>query len=147
MREAATRTVLSSSADRVMRYGRVVFTVLAVISALTVLAAIVLQQLDPDLVNWVVWVRSAFYTVGGLWLLALVRKARLRADRPSFVRLRAVCVLAPLGIAALVISPDSGYPVWMKVEQAVCGLLLAPLAVALLRPSLSREFPSPQAHP
>ena len=142
MTVAATPTVLSPHADRVMRYGRAVFIVLAVVSALTVLAAFVLQRLAPDLVTWVVWVRAVFYAVGGVWLLGLVRKARRCADRAAFVRLRVVSVLAPLGIAALVISPDSGYPAWMKVEQAFFGLLLLPLGVSLLRPALSRAFPA-----
>src|SRR5689334_18959261 len=109
---ATAPTVLGPRADRVLRYGRAVFTVLAAVSGLTVLAAVIMQRLDPDLVNWVVWVRAVFYTVGGAWLVSLVRRARQRADRAAFIRLRAICVLAPLGIAALVISPDSGYPVW-----------------------------------
>jgi hypothetical protein len=133
-------SVLSPATDRILRSARVVFGAIALVSALTVLAAFVLQRVDPDQVNWVVWLRAAAYTVGGVWLLTLVRSARQSASRAALLRLRVVCVLAPLGIAALVISPDSGYPIWMKVEQAFFGLMLAPLAVVLLRSSVTRDF-------
>jgi hypothetical protein len=134
-------SALSASADQIMRFARSVFAFLAVISALTVVAAFVLQRVDSDAVTWVVWARSVFYALGGAWLLGLVRAARRRADHAAFVRMRIICILAPIGIAALVISPDSGYPVWMKIEQAVFGLLLLPLGIALLSPSVAREFP------
>ncbi|KAB2390470.1 hypothetical protein [Actinomadura montaniterrae] len=133
-------TVLRPGPDRVMRYARIVFGIIAVGSAVTVAAAAVLQQVDPDQVNWVVWVRAGFYTVGGLWLLAVVRDARQKAARTAFTRLRVICVLAPLGIAALVIAPDSGYPLWMRIEQACFGILMAPLAVALFKPSVAADF-------
>ena len=133
-------SVLAPQTDRVLRWARGVFGVIAAASAVTVLAAFVLQRVHPELVNWVVWLRAAAYTVGGLWLLALVRSARQTASRSALLRMRVICMLAPLGIAALVISPDSGYPAWMKVEQAVFGLILVPLAVALLRPSVARDF-------
>lgn len=135
------KAVLGLPAERVLRYAWAVFAVISAGSAVTLVAAFVLQRVDPDLVNWVVWVRAGCYSVGGVWLLGLVRSARQAALRSSFTRLRAVAVLAPLGIAALVISPDSGYPGWMKIEQAAFGLLLVPLAVGLLRPSVAAEFP------
>lgn len=131
---------LSPRADAVMRYAGGVFAFLAGVSALTLVVAAVLQVAGSDLVNWVVWVRAAFYALGGLWLVALVRRARSRADRSAFVRIRVVSILAPLGIAALVVSPDSGYPGWMKVEQACFGVLLLPVAPGLLRPSVARAF-------
>lgn len=136
-----SRSVLTPDADRVMRFAGVVFTTIAGGSAGTLVVAGILQWLRPELVTWVVWLRAAAYTVGGLWLLALVRRTRERADRGAFVRIRLISVLAPLGIAALVVSPDSGYPGWMKVEQAVFGLLLFPLAVALVRPAVAASFP------
>ncbi len=123
-----------------MRYASGVFVFIAGASALTVLVAAILQLAGSDLVNWVVWVRSGFYTLGGIWPVTLVRRARAHADRPAFVRLRIISILAPLGIAALVVSPDSGYPLWMKIEQACFGVLLVPLAFALLRPAVAREF-------
>ncbi len=135
--------MLGHSADRAMRYAWFVFAVIAVGSALTLVVAFVLRQVDPELVNWVVWVRAGFYTVGGLWLMTLVRAARRSADRAAFVRMRIISVLAPLGILALVISPDSGYPVWMKVEQAVFGVLIAPLAFLLFTRSVAADFAKP----
>jgi hypothetical protein len=136
----AEERVLSPRADAVMRYAGGVFAFLAGASALTLVAAAVLQMAGSDLVNWVVWIRSAFYALGGVWLVALVRRARRRADRSAFVRIRIISILAPLGIAALVVSPDSGYPVWMKIEQACFGILLLPVAFGLLRPSVGRAF-------
>lgn len=138
-------TVLPPALDRVMRYAARVFTVLAAVSALTLIVAALLEAVAPDQVNWVVWVRAGFYTLGGLWLVSLVRAVRGRADRPAFTRVRIVSVLAPIGIIALVVAPDSGYPVWMKVEQACFGLLLLPLGLALLRPSMKRDLLAAQA--
>ncbi|MEV5000405.1 hypothetical protein [Nocardioides sp. LML1-1-1.1] len=131
---------LPPTLDRAMHYALRVFTVLAAVSALTLVAAAVLQVLAPDQVNWVVWLRAAAYTAGGLWLVTLVRAVRRSADRSAFTRVRIVSVLAPIGILALVVAPDSGYPVWMKVEQAFFGVLLLPLGLALLRPSMKRAL-------
>lgn len=144
-------SVLPPALDRVMHYALRVFVVLAAVSALTLLAAALLQAVAPDQVNWVVWLRAAAYTAGGLWLVTLARAVRRSADRSAFTRVRVVSVLAPIGILALVVAPDSGYPVWMKVEQGFFGVLLLPLGLALLRPSMKRALlaaqPGASAHP
>ncbi len=143
MSPSTTTSVLSERTDRAMRYALVVFGIIAIGSALTVVIAFILECIDPELVTWVVWVRAVFYCVGGVWLLTLVRAARRTAKRSAFVRMRIICILAPLGIAALVIAPDSGYPLWMKIEQALFGALMLPLTIALLRPSVAADFPKP----
>lgn len=138
---------LTPRTTRLLTYARHVFTIIAVASALTLVVAAILHWRAPEEVNWVVWVRAGFYTVGAAWLVTLVRAARDRQDRSAVRRMQVIGVLAPLGIAALVISPDSGYPFWMKVEQAAFGLILLPVGIGLLRPSVSREFPKHHAAP
>ena len=134
-------TVLAAAPDAAMRYARLVFAVIALGSAATLVGAFVLQRIDPHLVNGIVWLRAGFFTVGGAWLWSLAGAARRRGDRAAFVRIRIVSVLSPIGIAALVIAPDSGYPLWMKAEQLVFGLLMVPLAIAVFTKPVATAFP------
>ncbi|WP_214413117.1 hypothetical protein [Sphaerisporangium fuscum] len=90
--------------------------------------------LDP-----VVWIRAAGVTV--LALLCLRWAGRLRAGRRSaYLRMLWVSIAGPIGIAALVSLPGP-YPVWVRVEQGVQGLVLLAVAWAVTRPEIRAHVP------
>ncbi|WP_037842284.1 hypothetical protein [Streptomyces sp. NRRL F-5126] len=92
------------------------------------LAAIVLLRDDAGAVNDAVWVRGCIVVASAVvTFLCAVRAAR--GDRGAYRRLRAVSAVMVVAIAVIIALPGT-FPVWMKIDQGVCGALL--LAVVLL---------------
>ncbi|WP_431918713.1 hypothetical protein [Nonomuraea jabiensis] len=90
--------------------------------------------------NWVVWLRGAAVAVAAAWLVALAGQAA-RGKRSAYVRIRFVTIAAPIGIVLILVAPDSGYPGWMKAEQAVVGVLVAAVALLVNRRAVRQAFP------
>ncbi|WP_269858988.1 hypothetical protein [Streptomyces sp. RPT161] len=96
------------------------------ISVLT-LAVIALLRGDPAVVNHAVWVRGS--AVAASALLTYVFATRMtRGSRDAYRRLRIMSALMVVAIVAIVTLPGT-YPLWMKVEQGLCGLCLLGVAV------------------
>ncbi|MBE1584494.1 hypothetical protein ACFPOI_30935 [Nonomuraea angiospora] len=90
--------------------------------------------------NWVVWLRGAAVAVTAVWLVALAGQAA-RGKRSAYVRIRFVTIAAPIGIVLILVAPDSGYPGWMKAEQALVGVLVAAVALLVNRRAVRQAFP------
>ncbi|MFI7229235.1 hypothetical protein ACIBO5_38970 [Nonomuraea angiospora] len=90
--------------------------------------------------NWVVWLRGAAVAVAAVWLVALAGQAA-RGKRSAYVRIRFVTIAAPIGIVLILVAPDSGYPGWMKAEQALVGVLVAAVALLVNRRAVRQAFP------
>jgi len=116
----------------------------AVLSVITLAVAGLLSAVDPREVNWVVWLRGGVVTVA-CFVLVAVTAAAARGNRTAYVRMRWISLLAPVGIVAIVLAPDTGYPVWMKVEQVLLGVLVVLIAVQLHRGAVRRAF-APEQH-
>jgi len=110
-----------------------------VMSVLTLAVAGVLAVIDPKDVNWVVWLRGSVVAVA-CFVLVAVTAAAARGSRTAYVRMRWISLLAPLGSVAIVLAPDTGYPVWMKVEQVLLGVLIVLIAVQLNQGPVRRAF-------
>ncbi|HEX9335628.1 MAG TPA: hypothetical protein VF892_07070 [Pseudonocardiaceae bacterium] len=96
------------------------------ISVLT-LAAIVLLRNHTAIVNDAVWVRGTIVVASSvLTLLFTVRAAR--GSRRAFLRLRILTGVMVVAIAVIIALPGT-FPLWMKIEQGVCGLLLLGVVV------------------
>lgn len=92
------------------------------------LVVIVLLRNDSADVNAAVWVRGAIVVASALvTYVCAVRAAR--GSRSAYRRLRVISGVMIVAIAAIIALPGA-FPVWMKAEQAVCGVLL--IAVAAL---------------
>ncbi|MEV7971460.1 hypothetical protein AB0O34_36520 [Sphaerisporangium sp. NPDC088356] len=59
------------------------------------------------------------------------------------MRIRTISILGTIGIVLICVAPDSGYPLWMKIDQGVVGLLLAGVAVLATRHAVRAAFPKP----
>ncbi|MEV0346244.1 hypothetical protein AB0H88_10795 [Nonomuraea sp. NPDC050680] len=98
-----------------------------VISVLTLVAAYVLRD-DPGMVTDTVWVRGAIVAVASALMFTFVA-GTARGRRRAYLRLRIASAVMVVAIAVLISLPGF-LPVWMKIEQGLCGLLL--LGVVLI---------------
>ncbi|GAA2064595.1 hypothetical protein GCM10009801_09340 [Streptomyces albiaxialis] len=109
----------------------------AALSVATVAVAVLLRD-HHDLVTDAVWIRGVAVAVSSLAMCLFVARAA-RGSRPAFRRMRIICVAMVVAIAVIVALPGA-FPVWMRVEQAVCGLFLLPVLVLTGRGRLAELF-------
>ncbi|MGK4584003.1 hypothetical protein [Kitasatospora sp. HPMI-4] len=91
------------------------------LSLLTLVAACLLRR-DPGLVNATVWIRGTIVVLTSLLMLSFVVGAS-RGHRRAYLRLRIASGAMVAAIAVLVPLPNL-LPLWMRIEQGACGLLL-----------------------
>lgn len=97
-----------------------------VISVGTVVAAVVMRH-DPALVTAAVWVRTPLVTASAAVLLLFARRAAA-GHRASFRRLRVISMVVLAAIVVVVAWPGA-FPAWLRVEQAVCGVVMLSVVV------------------
>lgn len=97
------------------------------LSVLTLVVAFVLRD-NADEVNPTVWVRGTIVVASAVLTLRFLVSAA-RGARRSYLRLRIISLVMPVAIAVIIALPGL-IPPWMKIEQAMCGVLL--LGVALI---------------
>ncbi|WP_290053173.1 hypothetical protein [Amycolatopsis solani] len=102
----------------------------AALSVLT-LAVIVLFRHHPALVTDAVWVRATLVVASSLLTFAFARSAA-RGARKGLLRLRIVSAVMLVAIVVIVALPGL-FPLWLRVEQGVCGLLLLAVTVLITR--------------
>ena len=91
------------------------------LSVLT-LVAIVLMRHDAAAVNPAVWIRGSIVAVTSVLMAAFVARAA-RGSARAFRRLRLVSAIMVVAIAVIISLPGT-FPLWLKIEQGVCGAIL-----------------------
>ncbi|MER6512865.1 hypothetical protein ACIBQ6_00765 [Nonomuraea sp. NPDC049655] len=106
------------------------------VSVLTLVTMVVFRN-DAAMVPDSVWIRGTLVAVASLvtWLFA-VRAAR--GERKMLLRLRIVTSIMLVAIVVIIALPGL-FPLWFKLEQGVCGLLLLPVVVQLNRRPADRR--------
>jgi len=104
---------------------RLVLAYLAV--SVAALVAIVLMRDDAAEVNSAVWTRGVIVLVTAALMLLFATRA-MQGSRRAYRRLRIISIVTVVAIAAIIASPGP-FPAWLKVEQGVCGLIMAGIAV------------------
>jgi len=86
-----------------------------------------------------IWIRGGFVLARGVLLLLFARIAA-SGSRAALVRLR---IVSPIVLAALIVivSIPGFLPAWMRVEQAVCAVILLPMVILIFLPRTSALFP------
>jgi hypothetical protein len=79
-----------------------------------------------------VWIRGVIVVVIGALLIVFARRAH-RGSRGAYRRMRLMTTVAPIAIVVIVAIPHDGFPAWMKIEQALVGVLLAAAATIVSR--------------
>ncbi|WIX99630.1 hypothetical protein QRX60_37090 [Amycolatopsis mongoliensis] len=98
----------------------------AALSVLT-LITIVLFHNDHTMVTDAVWVRATLVVASSLLTFAFARSAA-RGSKKGLLRLRIVAAVMLVAIVVIVALPGL-FPLWLRIEQAVCGLLLLGVTV------------------
>ena len=93
------------------------------------LIAIVLLRDHPAIVNSAVWIRGTIVVASALLTLSFAARAA-RGSRGAYRRLRIISAVMVVAIATIIALPGT-FPVWMKVEQGVCGLLLIGVVIVV----------------
>lgn len=96
------------------------------LSVLTLVAAFLLRH-HPSIVTDAVWIRGTIVLASALLMGALASRAA-RGSRRAYLRLRIASAAMVVAIAVIVSLPGL-FPVWMRIEQGVCGLLLLGVVV------------------
>jgi hypothetical protein len=100
--------------------------------------AIILMQDDADAVNSTVWVRGWIVFASSL-LTTIFAAWAARGSGRAYLQLRIASAAMTVAIAVIVALPGL-IPLWMKVEQSVCGLLLLGVVVIINGRHLRSQF-------
>ena len=101
------------------------------------LVAIILFRNDPAIVNIAVWIRGTIVVASAALMFVFARRASGGAPR-AFLRVRLISAIMLVAIVVIIALPGT-FPLWMKLEQAVCGLLLL-IVVILVNGRRLRSF-------
>ncbi len=104
------------------------------------LVAIALLRDHSGIVDSAVWTRGTIVVLSSLLMLRFTARAAQGARR-AYLRLRIVSAAMVVAIAVIVALPGT-FPVWMKIEQSACGLLLACVVALINRPQVRSLFAS-----
>lgn len=102
------------------------------------IVAIVLMRQHPAEVNSAVWTRGSLAAASAVVALAVAARAA-DGSQGAYRRLRIISVAIVVAIALIIALPD-GFPLWMKAEQGVAGLLMAGVAVLVNGSHLRSRF-------
>ncbi|MFI0711548.1 hypothetical protein ACH4SK_12990 [Streptomyces inhibens] len=91
------------------------------LSVLTLIAVILLRN-HPDMVTDAVGVRATIVVATSLLMVSFAARTA-RGHSRSYLRLRLASGIMVVAIAVIVALPGA-FPVWLRVEQGVCGALL-----------------------
>jgi hypothetical protein len=109
-----------------------------VVLSVATVAAIVALSDHPDLVTDAVWGRGIIVAATSFLTLTFTLRAA-KGSQPAFRRLRIVSAIILIAIAVIVALPGA-FPVWFRLEQALCGGLVAGVVLLVNRPSVRAGF-------
>ncbi|MEV6923576.1 hypothetical protein AB0M46_03530 [Dactylosporangium sp. NPDC051485] len=93
--------------------------------SLATLAVIVALRHNAAVVNAAVWIRGSI-------VVASAAVTNILALRGDVRRLRIISIVMVIAITVIVAVPGP-FPLWLKIEQVACGLLLVGVAATLPR--------------
>jgi hypothetical protein len=91
------------------------------ISGLTLVAIVALRH-HHDAVNPAVWVRGVIVVASAALMTSFAARTA-RGHARSYLRLRLVSAIMVVAIAVIISLPGT-FPLWMKLDQGVCGVVL-----------------------
>jgi hypothetical protein len=77
---------------------------------------------DASVVNAAVWIRGTVVAVSAALMFAFTVRA-VGGSRAAYRRVRIISAAMVLAIAVIIALPGT-FPLWMKIEQGACGLIL-----------------------
>ena len=109
---------------------------LAVSAAMEVF--LIVETLNGNGIDIAVWIRCSL-VLGSSIVLLLIALIAARGSRASWRRLS---IISPIVVVAVIVivSIPGFLPDWVRVEQAVCGLLVLPVAILVNLPRTRALF-------
>lgn len=107
------------------------------VSVLTLLAVVMLRH-HPSIVTDAVWVRTTIVVISSALTFTFAVRAAA-GSRGAYRRLRILSLVMLVAIAVIIALPGT-FPVWLKVEQGLCGLIMGGVAVLANGPRLRALF-------
>lgn len=98
-----------------------------VISVVTLIAIVIFRD-NPAIVTAAVWVRGSLVVASAALMFVFALRAASGAPR-AFLRVRLISAIMLVAIVVIIALPGT-FPLWLKLEQSVCGALL--LVVVIL---------------
>ncbi|MCX5530097.1 hypothetical protein OG785_05940 [Streptomyces sp. NBC_00006] len=103
------------------------------------LVAVVLLRDDSSVVDDAVWTRTVLVVASAVFTYAFAAHAA-RGSRRAYLRLRLVTAVMLVAVVVIVALPGL-FPVWLRVEQSVCGLLLLGVVIIANGRGVRAHFP------
>ena len=138
----SSKSHLASATGHIARNQAALRTVTALvgtylaISALTLIAIVILRN-NPAIVTTAVWIRGSIVVASAALMFVFARRAAAGAPR-AFLRVRLISAIMLVAIVVIIALPGT-FPLWMKLEQGVCGALLL-VVVILVNGRRPRSF-------
>lgn len=114
------------------------------ISALSLLAIVLLRN-DNTAVNSAVWTHATIVLASAVLTFTFTARAA-RGSRRAYLRLRIVSAVMVVAIAVIIAIPGD-FPLWMKIEQGACGLILLAAAMIVNSKQMRSVFAVPRVRP
>ncbi|MFC8597294.1 hypothetical protein [Isoptericola sp. NPDC057191] len=105
----------------------------------TMIVVLIVTTLLVGPVDVAVWIRCSFVLASAIVQILFARGAA-RGSRASWARLAIIAPVIVVAVVVVVSIPDF-LPAWVRVEQAVCGAIVLPVAVLALLPRVRTLFP------
>ena len=137
-----TVTVDRSRTRTALRRVRILLGCYLALSAATLVAIVVMRN-DSAAVNAAVWIRGSIVVASAALSVRFAAGAS-RGSRRALLRLRLVSGIMIVVVVAIIALPGT-FPMWIKVEQGACGLILLAVAAIINGGHLRREFAAPPA--
>lgn len=121
MTKRTSPTVTDPDAREKLRAAEVLLGGYAAVSVLTLLAIVVFGG-NPAVVTDAVWIRGSIIAVASLVTCAL-GVSMARGSRSNYRRVRIIASAQAVAVIVIESVPGS-FPVWFKIANGVCGVLL-----------------------
>lgn len=105
---------------------------------LAAIAALIALKNNPEQATTEAWVHGVIVAATALLMLSFAIRA-MRGSRTNHLRFRITSAIMLVAIAVIIAIPG-GFPVWMKIQEGVGGLLLLGIAVIINRTTFKAAF-------
>lgn len=86
-----------------------------------------------------IWIRCSI-VLGSSIVLLLIAISAAGGSRSAWLRLRIVSAVVVIAVAVIASIPGF-LPVWVRIEQGLCGALVLPVAILVSLPRVRAVFP------
>ena len=135
----ATERTRKTRAEETFRKVKLLVGSYVVISILTMAAVVVLRN-HSSIVTPAVWIRGTIVAVTSVLMLRFAIRAARGSSR-GYLRLRIASAIMVVAIGVIILIPGA-FPLWMKLEQGVCGILLLGVVAMVNGSNMRRTFSS-----